>query len=116
MKAERARPVWAFESSKTTPSDTRPSTRPHLLILPKCSTNSNQTFKYVRNDHHINHHTVSPKRKRRDQLKSVGMEGSQGSTVGKGWVEENEGGSDVIENVYLKKPESCAVPHTFNPS
>jgi hypothetical protein len=27
--------VWAFKASKPTPSDTLPSTRPHLLILPE---------------------------------------------------------------------------------
>lgn len=27
--------VWAFETSKLTPSETPPPTRPHLPILPK---------------------------------------------------------------------------------
>jgi hypothetical protein len=30
---ERMQLVWAFETSKPTPSDTLPPTRPHLIIL-----------------------------------------------------------------------------------
>jgi hypothetical protein len=38
-KKERVDLVWAFETSKSTPSNTHPPTRPHFLILPKRSTN-----------------------------------------------------------------------------
>ena len=53
VEADRTRLglVWAFETSKPTPSDTAPPTRPHLLILPKESTNSGsriQTYEPVR--------------------------------------------------------------------
>jgi hypothetical protein len=35
---ERLSMVWVFETSKPTPSDTLPPTRPYFLILPKQST------------------------------------------------------------------------------
>lgn len=35
LETTRQRKSWIFETSKSTPSDTTPSTGPHLLLLPK---------------------------------------------------------------------------------